>query len=175
MRHDGHGRELLLMDELGEIVDVARHVVIAVGRPLAVAVTAQVGRDDVPLVPQPRGDPIPVAAMIAPAVEQDQRRRPRIAPVDVMQAQTLGEIDPRGGTGGFVVDHMGESRWGRRACPSTVCGSGRRTADEATNLSSVVRRPFTDPPVARDPQPQKIRRIATILLFSTAADLWYSR
>ena len=67
---DRHGRQPLLVDELGEVVDVAGHRVAAVGGPLAVAVAAQVGRDDVPVVPQGRRRPVPVATVVAPAVHE---------------------------------------------------------------------------------------------------------
>src|SRR5437016_8833648 len=52
--------------------------------------------------------------MIAAAVQQDERRRARIAPVDVMQAQALREVHPRGRAGGFVVEHGGKSGSGMR-------------------------------------------------------------
>ena len=93
---DRDRRQPLLVDELGEVVDVAGHRVAAVGRPLAVAVAAQVGRDDVPVVPQRRRRPVPVPAVVAPAVEQEQRRLVRIAPVHVVQPEALGEVRVRG-------------------------------------------------------------------------------
>ena len=46
------GRQLLLMDELREVVDVVRHRVVAGRRPRGIAVAAQVGGDDVVLVAQ---------------------------------------------------------------------------------------------------------------------------
>src|SRR5262249_29250770 len=54
---------------------------------------------DVPVLPQCRGDPIPIAAMISPAMDQQQRRRARVSPIDVMQAQTLREINARSRSG----------------------------------------------------------------------------
>src|SRR2546428_8826281 len=75
VRDDRHGRQPLLVDELGEVVDVAGHRVAAVGGPLAVAVAAKSGRDDVPgLAPRPRR-PGPVATVGAPALHDHQRRR----------------------------------------------------------------------------------------------------
>src|SRR6266496_3330561 len=48
MSDDRHRRQALLMDQLGQIVDVAGHRIAAVGRPLAVAVPAQIRRDKMP-------------------------------------------------------------------------------------------------------------------------------
>ena len=50
--------------------------------------------------PMSESHPVPVAAMVAAAVHQDQRRRARIALVDVVQAQALRKVDAGGGTGG---------------------------------------------------------------------------
>src|SRR5215470_10486358 len=88
---DRHRRQALLMDELRQIVDVAGEGVAAVGGPRAVAVPAQVGRQDVPVVPECRGRPVPGAAVITAAVQHDERRLRGIAPVDVVQAQALRE------------------------------------------------------------------------------------
>src|SRR5262249_61333141 len=64
MRDDAHRRQTLLMDELVEIVDVFGDRVAAVRRPLTVAVTAKIGRDDVPVVAQRLRGPVPVATVI---------------------------------------------------------------------------------------------------------------
>jgi hypothetical protein len=88
----GYDRHLLLperVDQLREVVDEGVHRVVAFGRPFAVAVAAQVGADDVPVAAQFLGHPVPAAAMIAPAVLEDQQGRLRVAPVDVVQAQAL--------------------------------------------------------------------------------------
>ena len=94
VRHHRHRRQLLLMNQLRQVVDIAAHGVVAVGRPLAVAMAAQVRRDDVPVIAEAFGHPVPVPAVIPPPVHQQQRRRVRIAPVDVMQPEALGEIGP---------------------------------------------------------------------------------
>jgi hypothetical protein len=99
MADDRHRGEPELMDELREIVDVADHIVGAGARPCAVAVAAQIRRDHVPASTQALRHPIPVAAMVAPAVQQDERRRGAVAPVDVVEAQALREEDPRRGAG----------------------------------------------------------------------------
>ena len=96
---DRHRRQLLLMDQLREVVDVGGHRIAAVRRPLAVAMTAQIGREDVPVATQRRGDPVPVAAMIPPAMDEQQRRRARISPIDIVQPQPLREINARGRSG----------------------------------------------------------------------------
>jgi hypothetical protein len=72
------------VDQLGKVVDEGVHFVIAVRCPRAVAVAAQVRRDDVPVLREFFGHPIPAAAMVAPAVLQDQRRRFGVAPIDVV-------------------------------------------------------------------------------------------
>src|SRR3546814_9680347 len=77
MRDDRQRAEVELMDQLREIVDEAVHVVIAVGRPGAVAMSAQVGCDDMIAALQLFGDPVPVAAMVAAAVDEQQRRGDR--------------------------------------------------------------------------------------------------
>ena len=87
-----------LMDQLGEIVDVGGDLIVA-SRPLAVAVTAQIGGDDMLVVLQAGSDPVPIAAMIASAMQQQQRGRIGISPIDVMQSQTLREINARGRAG----------------------------------------------------------------------------
>jgi hypothetical protein len=70
MGKDRYRRELLLVNQLSEIIDITSHTVIPVGRPLAVAVTAQVGRQHVPLTAQTVGHPIPVATMVPPAMNE---------------------------------------------------------------------------------------------------------
>ena len=95
MRDDRHRRQVLLVDELREVVDEFRHAVIAVRWPFAVAVAAQVRGDHVPVLAQCGGHPVPGAAVIPAAMQQQQRRRAFIAPVDVVQAQSLREIAVR--------------------------------------------------------------------------------
>src|SRR2546430_13042541 len=50
---------------------------------------------------------VPVAAMVAPAMHQQQRRRARVAPIDIVLAQPLREIDPRGRAGAVEIDGHG--------------------------------------------------------------------
>ena len=64
----GHRREPALMHELGDVVDVVDHAVVAADQPLRIAVPAQVGRDDVVVVAQLLGRPVPVPAVVATAV-----------------------------------------------------------------------------------------------------------
>src|SRR5205823_1167564 len=77
--------------------------IIAVGRPLAVAMAAQVRRQDMPVLAQRIGNPVPVAAVVAPTMDEEQRRPCRIAPIDIMQAKPLREIDPRSRAGAVEV------------------------------------------------------------------------
>lgn len=93
MADEGHWRQLLLVDELRQVVDIGSHAVLAVRGPLAVAMAAQVGRNDVPVPMQLRDQRIPVATVIATAVQEYQRWLARIAPNDIMQAQPLRDVE----------------------------------------------------------------------------------
>src|SRR6266699_3582269 len=42
--------------------------------------------------------------MVAPAMKEQQRRRGRVAPIDVMEPQPLREIDPRGRAGARDIE-----------------------------------------------------------------------
>ena len=86
MGNDGHGCKVQLMHKLGEIVNKGRHFVVAVGLPLAVPMASQVGCYDVPILAQFLRCPVPAAAMITPAMDQEQRRRVGVAPIHMMQA-----------------------------------------------------------------------------------------
>src|SRR3546814_7988349 len=81
MGDDRHRREVELMDELREVIDEAVHVILPIGRPGAVAMAAQVGRDDMIAVRQSFGDPVPASAMVATAVDEQQRRRRLVPPI----------------------------------------------------------------------------------------------
>ena len=89
MGHDGHLVMSQRVDQLGKVIDEGIYLVIAVRRPGAVAMTAQVRRDDVPVLGQFLGHPVPAAAMVAPAMLKDQRRGIGIAPIDIVEAQAL--------------------------------------------------------------------------------------
>ncbi len=102
---DGHRRQLLLVDQLGQVVDIGGGVVDPVRRPGAVAVAAQVRGDDVPVVAQLARHPVPAAAMVASAMHQQQRRGGGIAPVDIVQPQPLRDEDVRGRPGKVVHRH----------------------------------------------------------------------
>src|SRR5580700_683108 len=105
MRDDGDRRQLLLMDQLRQVVDIGGRRIVAVGGPLAVAMAAQIGRQDVPVLAQRGSHPVPIAAMVAPAMDEQKRRRARVAPVDVMQPEPLREIDARGRAGAVQINH----------------------------------------------------------------------
>src|ERR1051326_213627 len=94
MADDSHRREVPLVDQLREVIDVVRGSVMPGIGPLRVAVTAEVRGDDVIFVPQRGRDPVPVAAMVPPAMDEQQRWGVRVAPVDVVQPQTLRKIHP---------------------------------------------------------------------------------
>src|SRR3546814_20926742 len=77
------------MDELREVIDEAVHVILPIGRPGAVAMAAQVGRDDMIAVRQSFGDTVPASAMVATAVDEQQPRRRLVPPIGIMQLQSL--------------------------------------------------------------------------------------
>ena len=142
VRDDRDRRELLLMDQLRQVVDVVDHAVVRAGDPLRVAVAAQVGREDVPVVAQPLGDPVPVAAVVAAAVHEHERRRALVAPVDVVQAQALRHVELRGGT--LQLDGHGRG-YGRVAALGkqkrsesswSVCGSGTASGSASSRVRS---------------------------------------
>ena len=66
---------------------------IAVADTIGVAVPTQVGCDDVIVVLQARGRPVPVVRMVAVAVDQQQGRRVGVAPVEVVQRNLLRFVD----------------------------------------------------------------------------------
>jgi hypothetical protein len=82
------------MDQLRQVIDVVGHRVVAGRRPGGVTVSPQVRSDHMKIFAHIGGDPVPVPAVIAPAMQQDQRRRVGIAPVHVVQPQSLGKIYP---------------------------------------------------------------------------------
>src|SRR6266542_2432040 len=118
----------LLVDELGEVVDIAGHRVAPIRRPLAVAMAPQVGRDHVPVVPERGRGPVPVPAVITPAVDQEQRRLAGIAPVHAVQPQPLGEVHVRRRSRCAVAHRVGagpsasdDSEGCARRQPPTAC------------------------------------------------------
>src|SRR5258708_28146753 len=78
------------------MVDKTRHGVAAILRPLAVAMPAQIGLNDVPAVAKPLHHPVPAARMVAGAMDQQQLLRLRIAAIEIMQAQALRDVGVRG-------------------------------------------------------------------------------
>src|SRR5215510_6836998 len=137
------------MDQLRKVVDVARHGVAAVGRPLAVPVAPEIRRDDVPVVPEGLRRPVPVPAMIASAVHEEEGWLVGVAPVDVVQAQALRVVAVRGGSrhtrrqyhglrgAGLLAlpARAGMGKWHAREVPARsrqagpparACGSSRR-------------------------------------------------
>ena len=85
-----------LPHQLGDVVDVVDGGVAAAHQPLRIAVAAQIGRDDVVVVLELLRHPVPVAAMVAPAMHKQHGRRPFVAPIHVVQPQPLREVDVGG-------------------------------------------------------------------------------
>ena len=84
MGNDADGGEVELMDQLRQIVNKCGHFVIAIGRPRAVAMAPQIRGNDMPVMTQFFGYPIPATRVIAAAMDQEQRRRVGITPVDIV-------------------------------------------------------------------------------------------
>jgi hypothetical protein len=59
-----------LIDESGEIEQVIGSQISAIGGPFAVSMTAQIRRDDMPLISQRARHPIPTSRVIAHAVHE---------------------------------------------------------------------------------------------------------
>src|SRR3546814_13829108 len=59
----------------------------------------RVGCEDMIAGRQLFGDPVPVAAMVAAAVDEQQRRGAAIAPIDIVKLQPLRDEAVRGGAG----------------------------------------------------------------------------
>ncbi len=75
--------------EAREIVDIFGQRVAAAPGPVGIAVPAQVRGEHVKMRLQRARDRVEAAAMIAPAVNQQQRRRALVAPVRIMQPQAV--------------------------------------------------------------------------------------
>ena len=83
---DDRGRgELFVPDQLGEIDRVGGQRIVAVRRPVAVAMAAQVQREDAIVVAQVAGDEIPAVGVIIAAMDQDDRRGVTTRPFEIMQ------------------------------------------------------------------------------------------
>jgi hypothetical protein len=121
----GADRHLLLaqrIDQVGEIQQQRGHGVIGIGRPGAVAMAAQIRGDHVPVGGQFARDPVHRMGMVEAAVLQDQRRRIRVAPVEIVQAQGLaGEVAETGR--GHRSSRQNGARRRRRQCVRPTCAT----------------------------------------------------
>src|SRR5207247_451923 len=68
---------------------VVDHRVGAAYRPGGVAVPAEIGGDEVEVAAQVGRHPVPAPAVVAPAVQEEEGRLVRVAPVDVVELQAL--------------------------------------------------------------------------------------
>src|SRR5262249_17897741 len=80
------------LDQRIQIPDIVGKVIIAAGAdPAAVAVAAAVGRDDAPrrrvVILERVDEALPAARVIEKSVDQQQRLRRRIAPLEIMKLQ----------------------------------------------------------------------------------------
>jgi hypothetical protein len=95
MPDDRGTRQLCVTHQAAKVIDIVRQAVAASFRPFGIAVAAQIGRHDMEMRLQFARDRIPVAAMVEPAMDQDQRRRGFVAPVGIVQPQPLGLANAR--------------------------------------------------------------------------------
>ncbi len=89
MPDDGERVAIDLVRERGDVGDEVGHAVLPADRPAAVAVAAQVGRVEAVALHQGVCNTVPVAGVVAPAVDQQHRRLRLVAPHGVVQLQTL--------------------------------------------------------------------------------------
>lgn len=90
---------------------------------------AQIGRDHMEVRLQRAGDGIPAPAMIAAAMDQDERRSVLVAPIGIVQPQAMGLVVAtlRGG-------HRGYPFTGRREMAAMT----RAAARNSQKLVSVI-------------------------------------
>jgi hypothetical protein len=82
-------------DEVIDIGEVVEEVVVAAGAdPVAIAVAAQIGRDDVDALRKVRGDLMPPVAEIEKPVEQEERRVARAVPFEDVVREPCRQGDP---------------------------------------------------------------------------------
>ena len=86
----GDRKPVGLGQQLGDIDHMLDHGVLAAAGPLRVPVSAQVGGDDVIVLAKGLGDPVPVPAVVPPAVNERHQRLVGIPPVDVVEFEALG-------------------------------------------------------------------------------------
>src|SRR5258708_8145839 len=101
-RHTVDGKPI---DQKREIVDKIMDGIIAAIAPFAVAMARKIGSDDMEAIAERARDPVPGTAMIATAMEQDQRRRAVVPPVRVMKLQSARAVEMRSGRAGHGFEH----------------------------------------------------------------------
>src|SRR6266852_2174501 len=97
MANQTNGKIVDNFEEGREVEDVLGHAVGSTGGPSAVAVSAQVEREDVIAFAQDPRDPIPVASVVQSAVNQNQRRLAVLAIVPELQLEAVGIEEVRDG------------------------------------------------------------------------------
>ena len=88
-------RRLLMaecIDQIGEVEHMKRTEVSAVRRPLAIAMSAQVGRNNVPTIPHRMRRPIPAARVITRTVDEQEKRRAFVPPINIVELQALRDM-----------------------------------------------------------------------------------
>src|SRR5450759_1012956 len=92
MADDGDLPEACGLHHACQIVNVIGQAVAAAGRPVGLAVPAEVGRDDMKIRPQRLRRMIPAAGVIETAVNEDQRRGRWVTPIGEVKPKPLGLI-----------------------------------------------------------------------------------
>ena len=81
MGNDRKWCEALLMDQLSEIIQVARVAIASAHYMGGITVTSEVGRDDMKSVPKSLRDPVPIVTVVSVAMHKQQWWRVRVPPV----------------------------------------------------------------------------------------------
>ena len=95
MPHDRHWRSVEQIDEQSKVIDKRGDRICPGGRPGAVPMSPQIGRDHVKILRQDTRGPVPAMRMIESAMDQDQQRGRRISPVQIMEARPQGGEEMR--------------------------------------------------------------------------------
>lgn len=87
------------MDQLSEIIQVARMAIASAHYMGGITMTSEVGRDDMKSVPKSLRDPVPIVTVVSVAMHKQQWRRVRVSPVQVMETESLTIVRVRSGSG----------------------------------------------------------------------------
>ena len=99
MGNDRKWCEALLMDQLSEIIQVARMAIASAHYMGRITMASEVGRDDMKSVPKSLRDPVPIVTVVTVAMHKQRWWRLWVAPVQIMETETLTIVRVRSGSG----------------------------------------------------------------------------